>query len=227
MFLLKWLCVCIGSTCVMADDSRPALVADMQRDVVAFYARYRNAESQREKNNAVLDLCQLHNQIWSDPRYASIEKLRGLRSRAVFQLKTAQKEYCKAFDIPLPNSKAAARSQTTSTNEATDSSTSVGDLLARSDTSRDCLLQSYLLACRAIPGPDQIAVHAGSFGGDSNALELVNLIEATIHPEHWDFNGGPGHIQYYRPVMALVVRAGQVVHDDMTDLLQGLRDAGQ
>ena len=35
-------------------------------------------------------------------------------------------------------------------------------------------------------------------GVDGNSNGLVELIQATIEPDSWDFNGGPGHIQLFR-----------------------------
>jgi hypothetical protein len=158
----------------------------------------------------------LHNQIWSDPRYGSIEKLRGMRNQVVFQLKTAQKELRKSFGMP---SRRAARGD----HPDQELEFSLGEQRRRDEVSR-ALLQSLLLGLQYAPGPDHLAVHAGSFGGGDNGPELIALIESTIHPEHWDVNGGPGHIHYYRPVMALIVRASSVTHDDLGGFLQQLRD---
>lgn len=53
--------------------------------------------------------------------------------------------------------------------------------------------------------------------------DLVALIQATISPSSWDVNGGPSSIQYWRPGMALVVRAPQGVHSQVGPLLGQLR----
>ena len=68
----------------------------------------------------------------------------------------------------------------------------------------------------------------GSFGGGAvtdNGQELIDLIEHTIRPEFWDTAGGPGSIFYYRPLMALVVRATDEVHGDVSGLVEALRRA--
>jgi hypothetical protein len=208
----------LGSLAFAADVGKPAFIADLSRDCTAFYKRFRDADSDRSKANAVVDLCQLHNQVWMDPRRASIEELRGLRNKIVVQLKSIQKELRKQ----LPKSKGKSSSPTGDEGVASQWS-QAGEQAQR----QDAWLSPLLLAMQYTPGPSQIAVHAGAFGGGDSAPELISLIQATIHPEHWDINGGPGHIHYYRPVMALVIRAGTVQHEETTELLQRLRDLGQ
>lgn len=53
--------------------------------------------------------------------------------------------------------------------------------------------------------------------------QLVELIQRTISPNSWDVNGGASTIQYWRPGMALVVRAPGDVHDELSPLLLQLR----
>jgi hypothetical protein len=56
-----------------------------------------------------------------------------------------------------------------------------------------------------------------------NGQALVDLIQTTIAPDTWDIRGGPGTIVYYNPLRALVVRQTGEVHDNLGDLLGGLR----
>jgi hypothetical protein len=46
-----------------------------------------------------------------------------------------------------------------------------------------------------------------------------------LHARIWDVNGGPATIRYFRPSLALVVRAPQEVHEDLAVLLTDLRAA--
>ena len=52
---------------------------------------------------------------------------------------------------------------------------------------------------------------------------LVELIQATVSPEHWDVNGGPGSIVYYPNLKVLVVRASGEAHGRVGGLFDGLR----
>lgn len=72
---------------------------------------------------------------------------------------------------------------------------------------------------------------AGGFGApgaqaNDNGQQLVNLIQATIAPQSWDVNGGPGAIRYWRPGQALIIRQTEERHEEVLDLLLQLRRAG-
>ena len=69
----------------------------------------------------------------------------------------------------------------------------------------------------------------GALGGRTSydyGQQLIDLIQRTIQPDSWDVNGGQGTIFYYRPLMALVVRATSEVHRNVAGLLQAMRAAG-
>lgn len=55
--------------------------------------------------------------------------------------------------------------------------------------------------------------------------ELVELIQETISPAHWDVNGGPGSIVYWPNLQVLVVRASGDAHGHVGGLFDGLRAA--
>jgi len=60
-----------------------------------------------------------------------------------------------------------------------------------------------------------------------NAQELIDLIQATIAPQSWDVNGGPGTIRYWRNGRALVIRQTDEVHEQIGDVLQQLERASR
>lgn len=73
------------------------------------------------------------------------------------------------------------------------------------------------------------ADHGAALGGgtvNDHAQELIELIQRTIRPNSWDVHGGQGTMFYFRPLMALVVRATSEVHGDVGGLLRALRRAG-
>ena len=51
---------------------------------------------------------------------------------------------------------------------------------------------------------------------------LVELIQHTISPDHWDVNGGPGSIVYWPNLQVLVVRASGDAHGHVGGLFDGL-----
>jgi len=83
------------------------------------------------------------------------------------------------------------------------------------------------LASQTLGGP--AAVFEGATGGApiADADELIDLITTTVSPDHWNVNGGPGSIAFFRPSLALVVRATGEVHSNLGGLLGGLREAGK
>lgn len=80
------------------------------------------------------------------------------------------------------------------------------------------------LASQTLGGP--AAVFEGATGGASidYADDLIDLITETISPTHWNVNGGEGSIMFYRPALALVVRASSEVQSGVGGLLGGLRE---
>lgn len=60
-------------------------------------------------------------------------------------------------------------------------------------------------------------------GGQADARQLIDLIEATVRPESWDVAGGAGSIRYFDNGHGLVVSASEEVHQELGDLLQKLR----
>jgi len=67
----------------------------------------------------------------------------------------------------------------------------------------------------------------GAVPNDDAGWELVELIRRCIAPAHWDVNGGPGSVQYWRPRRALVVTASGEVHEQVHDLVEQLHRAGR
>ena len=79
-------------------------------------------------------------------------------------------------------------------------------------------------------GQGQVGVagdgRAGGAGQDDDGQELADLIQVVISPDFWDANGGPGAIFYFQSQHALVVRATTQTHEDVANLLEALRRAG-
>lgn len=49
----------------------------------------------------------------------------------------------------------------------------------------------------------------------ARANELIELIQTTIEPDHWDVNGGKGSMRYFPNLKVLVVRASGEVHQQL------------
>ncbi|MDX1964712.1 MAG: hypothetical protein SFX18_16300 [Pirellulales bacterium] len=62
---------------------------------------------------------------------------------------------------------------------------------------------------------------------DDLGPQLVDVIHNTVSPPTWDVNGGTGHIHYYWQGRALVVAAPQETHEQLINVVNQLRRAGQ
>jgi hypothetical protein len=79
----------------------------------------------------------------------------------------------------------------------------------------------------------QIGLPPGAAGGqnanaNTNAdygQQLVDLIQNTISPKSWDVNGGSATIYYWQQQHAIVVRATDDVHGEISDTLEQLNRA--
>lgn len=71
------------------------------------------------------------------------------------------------------------------------------------------------------PAPKTAGLAGG--GAQDEGQSLVDLIEATIAPETWDVNGGPGTIKYWPAWQVLVVRQTDEVHEQLGGVVRGMR----
>ncbi len=73
----------------------------------------------------------------------------------------------------------------------------------------------------------------GDAGGDGvsrrvqeSGEHLVEVIQATIHPDSWESNGGQGTIYFWMPNGSLIIRQTDANHEEIRNLLNQLRRAG-
>ena len=80
------------------------------------------------------------------------------------------------------------------------------------------------LASQTLGGSAAVLEGAAGGGPIDFADDLIDLITETINPSHWSANGGPGSIVFFRPCLALVVRATGEVHGRVGDVIGALRE---
>lgn len=154
------------------------------------------AKSESTRLGTTLELVALAGQIRADERFTTSPLLKKTLRRITARLRTIKK-------------RTIARSRRGEKNPATISI-------------EPKVLAQLNAAVNAMPRPNpnraNVAAVPVDFGPD-----LVALIQATIAPSSWDVNGGYSTVQYWRPGMALVVRAPQGVHSQVSPLLGQLR----
>jgi hypothetical protein len=57
----------------------------------------------------------------------------------------------------------------------------------------------------------------------TNADEMIDLLETTIHPDSWETLSGPGSVIYFPGALGFVVRQTQAVHTELAAFLDRLR----
>jgi len=196
-----------------ADSGRP--FHEIQVDVRGALRQESAAKSFAERAVAVGQLVRMHREIVGDARFLESPTLKEYRNQVAIRLLSVQNDLQR--QLRRERSKGGDRLPT-----ATADSQLVDEQTAA--------LASHLsLAGYLQGGPVQLAASGSSSsarGGDmvpDNGQGLVELIQRTIRPAHWDVAGGPGSIVYFAPLRCLVVRASAEAHHEIGGLVGGLR----
>lgn len=173
------------------------------------------AKSQATRAEFVGELCQLHQNLVRDPRYATSDVLKEYRHRIWSRLVKAKADVQRELARTTPKGPRGEKNR---------ESTAIGpvELFAS-----DSLSVSLALLDELQGGPGQWIARGGGPVAPDWGPGLVDLIERTIHPAFWDVAGGPGTIVYYRPLHCLVVRATSEVHGQLGGMVGDLRAAGK
>lgn len=164
-------------------------------------ARNVQARNVQARAKVVREMCALHAQIVSDPRFTTSDALKQYRGQLWSRLTKVKgalvREFGRAESLPAADEVSLAMSA------------SLGDSLAILEQTQG--------------GPGQWAALGGGAVAADWGPDLVELIERTINPAFWDVAGGPGTIVYYGPLQCLVVRATSEVHGQVGGLVGELR----
>ena len=207
----------VFGTRASAEDPVGRRFQEIHNDIKAFTRRTKNAESDRARANAVVDLCLLHYEITSDPRFSTSPTLRGYRGRIWNRLTTIRKE----LERKLKRDPTAGPSSLFS-----DDTQSLAPEKLDDQWLSQSLADQWMILGQTTGGPVNIVERSGGYLGGvlgDFGWDLVRLIEETLKPDFWESSGGPGNIVYYGPLRILVVRATTQVHEDLTDFLERLR----
>jgi hypothetical protein len=176
---------------------------DYSRRISQALRREATAKTGAERAVAVSELCQLFRQIVRDPRYVTSPTLQGHKAVLSARLRRIRDDLQRQMARQRPT--ARSRGQAGTSDALDDEAISLG------------VSETVELAHQSLGGPPVLlgsvsmsALLEDAFGGAGvwdYGPALVELIQRTIVPSFWDVNGGPGTIIYYRPAMALVVRA--------------------
>lgn len=172
------------------------------------------AASPAARAGAVRQIAALYRELQRDPRLETSDALKGYKVKLWSRLNRVQGDLKRQIERETKLAKrSGGETEAQTLQQATQS------------LSEQVSLMNYTMG-----GPGYLLSQTGAaFGGGAmqdNGPELVELIERTIRPDFWDTVGGPGSIIYYKPLMALVVRATDEVHGSVGGLVDALRRAG-
>ncbi len=218
-------------------------IGEYRRDVKTFMKHSKSSDSQLERN-AIFNLCELHRELVSDPRFHSNQQIQGFRVVVANRLETYAKDV-KKEQLRAQRAAKNARKESSSVEQEDVDSGPDSTSVAQSDSfqgsplpdptaaEQDEMYQSSADAYHSLGmlsgGPNQLFGYAGGHLGPpwDHGQELVDLIQNTINPDFWRANGGNGVIHYFQPLRVLVIGASTQVHENTLDLLNQLRAAGQ
>lgn len=175
-------------------EPTPRHYHEINRDIDALLKQESQAPTLSERTLAICRITVLYRELVTDPRLPTSETLREYKARVWHRLTKIKAEI--QAEIKREQARTGTKAKPAAGTESLATATPTASPTAG--------------ASGGAPQPD--------WGQD-----LVELIEATINPKHWDVNAGPGTIVYYRPLKALVVRATGETHRDVAALLQALR----
>jgi hypothetical protein len=178
-------------------------LTEIRRDVSSALREHRVAEHDHQRAAAAHRLVALHREITSDARFATNPFLQDQRGKVWTRLLEVRSELQR---------RRAREARTPPADPASDPKFDEVALAAQLEFSS-----------QMAGGPLLLLSRGGGAVSDDYGDELVALIQHTINPATWNVNGGPGSIVYYRPWMALVVRASSSVHHDVGALLDDMR----
>jgi len=169
------------------------------------------ADTVQERAPSIRKMATLYRELVKDPRLETSDTLKKYKAKLWSRMTHIKTDLERQIERDAKKAKRGKRDE---------------DLLAVQTATRS-LAEQMSLMNYTMGGPSYVLQHSGgAFGGGArydHGQELVDLIQRTIKPDTWDVNGGTGSIFYYRPLMALVVRATSEVHGNVGGLLGALR----
>lgn len=225
-------------TTTIEPGERP--LSQIDRDIDAFMARVAQSSERADRNAAIQDLCGVLEEVKRDPRLPNSEVLQGYKAKLVARLNQLRRTLdaelareARQAEREAHRAEAQRRLARGSGNESSSPGESlqwVQQTVADDSGAAEAMASQFGYLSASSGGGSSIWMRAGGhYGGGavaSNANDLIELIQRTIKPEHWDVNGGPGTIFFYQPLNALVIRASTEIHSDVGTSLDELRRAG-
>lgn len=172
------------------------------------------AETDRQRSEAVHRIVDIYQELRKDPRLGTSNTLKKYKAKLWSRMTRVKRDLERRLDREARSAKQGGDRE---------------ELQAIEQATRNLATQMSMMNY-TMGGPSYVLERSGgAFGGRASfdhSQELIDLIQRTIKPDFWDVHGGPGSMFYYRPLMALVVRATSEVHGNVGGLMRAMRQAG-
>jgi len=182
-----------------------ASIANLSQQVKSLLCKHAQADSVSDQVALTLDIVSLVKQLSSDPRFPRSRQMNQLRTALFTRLRSIRKDV--EADIRRQKRKPTINASKRGPENIEINPTILAQLNQVANGNAN------------LPGGN--LANAGQL--PDYAPMLIEVIQQTISPPSWDVNGGASSIQYWRPGMALVVRAPDGLHREMSPLLRQLR----
>lgn len=213
--MTAWLLVvmaAIGQSATVASDKEQAdgvrEVSAIRREVSELLKSESAARDDAERGRQVLRMTEVYLEVVGDERFVTNPLLQAQKSKLHTRLIRIRDE------LKRDEVKRKRRMEERGDSEQEQAQREIAGSLAA----------HLQLASQTLGGPAAVFDSATGGGPIDHADDLIDLITETINPSHWNVNGGSGSIMFYRPALALVVRASSEVQGRVGDLLGGLRE---
>ena len=220
LLVLVTLCTAVGDTydtpraSSNSEQVQPRRYNEIDADIRAALRAEALAETDRQRSEAVHKIVAIYQELRKDPRLATSDTLKKYKAKLWSRMTRVKR------DLERKLAREARSAERGGDRE---------ELLAIEQATRNLAGQMSMMNY-TMGGPSYVLERTGgAFGGravSDHSQELIDLIQRTIKPDFWDVNGGPGSMFYYRPLMALVVRATSEVHGNVGGLMRAMRQAG-
>lgn len=220
LLILVTLCASVGDTTEApttrpdGEQARPRRYNEIDADMRDALRAEALAETDRQRSNAIYKIVDIYQELRRDPRLTTSDTLKKYKAKLWSRMTRVKRDLERKVEREARKSKHDVDDE---------------ELLAIERATRSLASQVSMMNY-TMGGPSYVLQQSGgAFGGGAvrdHSQELIDLIQRTIKPDHWDVHGGPGSMFYYRPLMALVVRATSEVHGNVGGLMRAMRQAG-
>lgn len=182
-------------------------IANCSQQVRSLLRKHASSDSVSDRIAMTLDMVSMVEQLSADPRFSRSRQMKQLRTALFTRLRSIRKD----LEADIRRKK---KQKTASATKRTPTKIEIDPTV---------LAQLNQAANGNANQPGNVNQAGNAGGPPDHAAMLIEVIQRTISPQSWDVNGGASSIQYWRPGMALVIRAPDGLHRELNPLLQQLR----